>query len=264
MGVGAMGGALVAGLLDAGWAASDLTLVEQREDRLAELMNEIGCTGSTDPAEVIADQDVIVLAVKPQGIGEALALLADRVGSDQVIVALVAGVPLSVYERALPGVPVIRTMPNTPALIRQGVTGMAPGAHVTERHLGNARMVLEAVGIVEQVDEPDIDVITAISGSGPAYVFLLAEALMAAAQDQGLSESQADRVVRQLVKGAGALLAQSDMTAEDLRVQVTSPGGTTAAALATFEERGLRRIVADAAQAAADRSRELGAAAAAD
>ena len=264
MGVGAMGGALVSGLLDAGWTAGDLTLVEQREDRLAELLSDIGCSGSTDAAAVIDDQEVVVLAVKPQGIAEALELLAGRLGSEQVIVALVAGVPLAVYERALPGVPVIRTMPNTPALIRQGVTGMAAGAHVDDTHLANARMVLEAVGIVEQVAEPQIDVITAISGSGPAYVFLLAEALMDAAQQQGLSELQADRVVRQLIKGAGALLAESEMTAEELRVQVTSPGGTTAAALAEFEERGLRRIVADAALAAADRSRELGAAAASD
>ncbi len=264
IGVGAMGGALVRGLLDAGWTAADITLVEQRPDRLAELMGEIGCAGATDVADAISDQDVIVVAVKPQGIHEALAALAGRVAPSQVVVALVAGVPLSVYEAALGEVPIIRTMPNTPALIREGVTALAPGGHASPHHVAAARSVLEAVGRVEQVEEAAIDAVTAISGSGPAYVFLLAEALLAAARDLGLGVETADGLVRQLLKGAGALLAQSDRSPAQLREQVTSPGGTTAAALAVFEQGGFRELVADAVNAAADRSRELGEAAAAD
>jgi len=258
-----MGGALVSGLLDAGWDPTELTLVEQRADRLAELMEEIGCAGATDPGDVVGHQDVVVLAVKPQGVHEALDALRGRLDAAQVVVALVAGVPLSVYEAALGDVPVIRTMPNTPALIREGVTGIAPGAHATDMHVDRARSVLSAVGRVELVEESQIDAVTAISGSGPAYVFLLAESLVAAALEQGLSPETADGLVRQLLKGAGALLAQSEMTPEQLRVQVTSPGGTTAAALARFEEGGFRQLVADAVAAAAARSRELGDAASA-
>jgi pyrroline-5-carboxylate reductase len=262
MGVGAMGGALVTGLLDAGWPPSDLTLVEQRTDRLHELIELTGCHGFSDPESGIDGQDVIVLAVKPQGIHEALAALAGRVGSDQVVVALVAGVPLSVYERVLGEVPMIRTMPNTPALIREGVTGMAPGPHARPVHVERARAVLAAVGRVEEVTEEQIDAVTAISGSGPAYVFLLAESLMAAAMEQGLAPETADGLVRQLIKGAGALLAGSELGPDELRVQVTSPGGTTAAALGVFEAGGFRELVSDAVEAAAVRSRELGAAAA--
>ena len=253
-----MGGALVSGLLDAGWTPSDLTLVEQRRERLDELVAEIGCEGATDPAAVIDDQDVIVLAVKPQGIHAALEAMAGRLTSNQVVVALVAGVPISVYESVLGDVPVIRTMPNTPALIREGVTGVAPGSHATDEHLERARSVLSAVGRVEVVDEGQIDAVTAVSGSGPAYVFLLAESLTAAAREQGLSAETADGLVRQLLKGAGALLAQSEMTPEQLRMQVTSPGGTTAAALAVFEQGGFRDLIRDAVVAAANRSRELG------
>ena len=120
-----MGGALVSGLLGAGWRAEDIMLIEQRAERLVELTGETGCPGTADVATGVAGRDVIVLAVKPQGIHEALAALRGHVRPDQVLVALVAGVPLSVYEQALGEVPVVRTMPNTPALIREGATGMA-------------------------------------------------------------------------------------------------------------------------------------------
>ncbi len=257
-----MGGALVSGLLGAGWRAEDIMLIEQRAERLVELTGETGCPGTADVATGVAGRDVIVLAVKPQGIHEALAALRGHVRPDQVLVALVAGVPLSVYEQALGEVPVVRTMPNTPALIREGATGMAPGSFAQPVHVERARMVLEAVGRVEEVDEPQIDAVTAVSGSGPAYVFLLAEALIDAGIGLGLSPETADGLVRQLLRGAGALLAESDKTPAELRVQVTSPGGTTAAALAEFEAGGFRELVQRAVEAAARRSRELGEAAA--
>ncbi len=258
VGVGAMGGALLSGMLDAGWPAAEITLIEAYEPRADELRATTGCRTVSTPGEGIDGQDVVVLAVKPQGIHPALEALGGVVTDRQVVVALVAGVPLRVYEAALPGVPVIRTMPNTPALVGEGITAMAAGTLATEAHLASADAVLSAVGGVERVDEPLIDAVTAVSGSGPAYAYLLAEAMRAAGIDEGLDADMALRLAAQTIKGAGTMMVGSVDDPSVLRERVTSPGGTTAAALAVMEERGLRQIVAEAISAAAARSRELG------
>lgn len=253
-----MGGALLSGMLDAGWPAGAVTLIEAYQPRADELRATTACGVFATPAEGVDGQDVLVLAVKPQGIHPALESLRDVVTGDQVVLALVAGVPLSVYEAALPGVPVIRTMPNTPALVGEGITAMAAGSHANEDHVASAHAVLSAVGGVEQVDEPLIDAVTAVSGSGPAYAYLLAEAMRAAGIEEGLDADMALRLAAQTIKGAGTMMVGSDDDPSVLRERVTSPGGTTAAALAVMEERGLRQIVGDAVAAAAARSRELG------
>lgn len=253
-----MGGALLTGLLAAGWTPDDVTLVEAYEPRAEELRATTGCRVVDSPAGGVDGQQVVVLAVKPQGIHPALEQLAPVVNGDQVVVALVAGVPISVYERALGDIPVVRTMPNTPALIGEGVTGMAGGTHVTEEHAANARAVLSAVGGVEEVDESLIDAVTSVSGSGPAYAYLLAEAMTAAGIRQGLDPDVALRLASQTIKGAGAMMVASDDDPSILRERVTSPGGTTAAALGVMEEAGLRDIIDEAVAAAAARSRELG------
>lgn len=254
-----MGGALLTGLLKAGWTPEELTLIEAYEPRAAELRATTGCRTVGSPAEGIGSQDVVVLAVKPQDIHPALAQLAEVLTPDQVLVALVAGVPIPVYERALGGAPVIRTMPNTPALVGEGITACAPGSHATPGHMALARTVLSAVGGVEQVDEPLLDAVTAVSGSGPAYAYLLAEAMVAEGVRQGLDHDMALRLAGRTIKGAGALMEVSDEEPAELRRKVTSPGGTTAAALAVMESGGFTSLIGEAVAAATKRSRELGA-----
>jgi pyrroline-5-carboxylate reductase len=149
-------------------------------------------------------------------------------------------------------------MPNTPALVREGVTGIAAGRHAGEGHLAAARQVLDAVGSVRVMDESLLDAVTAVSGTGPAYVFLLAEAMTEAAMREGLPRDIAESFVNQTIRGAGHLLTDTHRSPAQLRYEVTSPGGTTAAAMHVLEERGFRALVEDAVRAAAVRSAELG------
>jgi pyrroline-5-carboxylate reductase len=156
-------------------------------------------------------------------------------------------------------VPVVRAMPNTPALVGEGVTGIAAGRFATEADVAKTRIVLEAVGSVRAMEESLLDAVTAVSGTGPAYVFLLAEALTDAAVREGLPRDVAESFVHQTIRGAGHLLTETGHGPSELRSQVTSPGGTTAAAMHILEERGFRAVVEDAVRAAAQRARELGA-----
>jgi len=259
VGVGAMGEALVRGLLRAGWAPGDVTGATRRPERRADVERRLGITCTLDPAAAAAGADVVVVAVKPYDVGAVLAGLRTVVRPEQVVLSLAAGVTTAFLEAALPGIPVVRAMPNTPALVGEGVAGVSPGLHADSGHVGYAERVLAAVGRVEVVDESLLDAVTAVSGSGPAYVFLLAEALTEAAVREGLPRDVAERLVHHTVRGAGHLLTETDLGPAALRSQVTSPGGTTAAALHVLEESGFRAIVEDAVAAAAARSRELGA-----
>ncbi len=162
------------------------------------------------------------------------------------------------YEEVLTEVPVVRAMPNTPAQIDAGVTALARGTLADDAAMDLASTVLGAVGATVFLDEPLLDAVTAVSGTGPAYVFILAEAMVEAAIREGLPWHAAEKLVEQTIRGAGMLLAQVDLTPARLRAQVTSPGGTTAAAVHVLEERGFRALVEDAVRAAAQRSRELG------
>jgi pyrroline-5-carboxylate reductase len=259
LGIGAMGRALVSGLLAAGWEPSDISGAVRREARMTRVTETLGIECHLDAAAAVADRDVVVVAVKPFDVPALLETVAGSVEPSQAVVSLAAGVSIEVYESALPGVPVVRAMPNTPALVGEGITGLAPGTHVDELHLQRAVAVLEAVGSVQVLEESLLDAVTAVSGTGPAYVFLLAEALIEAAIREGLPRDVAESFVHQTVRGAGHLLTETDDGAADLRAQVTSPGGTTAAAVHVLEERGFRALVEDAVRAAAHRSRELGA-----
>ncbi len=259
LGVGAMGESIVRGLLSAGWELPELVAAVRRETRLHDIETRIGIDCHLDAVEAVGDRSVIVVAVKPRDVVGLLEKIAGSVSSDQVVISLAAGVPLALYEEHLTDVPVVRAMPNTPSLVREGVTAIAGGTAVTEDHLARARRVLEAVGQVEVLDEALIDAVTAVSGSGPAYVFLLAEALEEAAVREGLPRDIAEALVHQTVRGAGHLLTETTIKSSELRAQVTSPGGTTAAAMHVLEERGFRAVLEDAVRAAAQRSRELGA-----
>lgn len=261
LGVGAMGEATAKGLLAAGWDRTELAVAVRRETRLHDIETRLRIECHLDPKTALAGRSVVVVAVKPRDVTSLLDQIAGAVDPDQVIVSMAAGVPISVYEDRLPGVPVIRAMPNTPSLVREGVTAIAAGRFANEDLIARTRRVLEAVGVVELMDESLLDAVTAISGSGPAYIFLLAEALTEAALREGLPHDIAEALVHQTVRGAGHLLTETSMKPSELRAQVTSPGGTTAAAMHVLEEKGFRALVEDAVAAAAERSRQLGAAA---
>lgn len=253
-----MGEALVAGLLGAGWAPEHISLCVRREDRADELARTTGCEVTLDPGEAIPGRRAIVVAVKPRDVPDVIASLDGRVGKDQLVVSLAAGVTTRTYEDSLGAVPVVRAMPNTPALVREGVTGLAPGRYAGPAHVEAAREVLGAVGSVRVMDESLLDAVTAVSGTGPAYVFLLAEALTEAAMREGLPRDIAESFVHRTIRGAGHLLTDTSKSPAVLRYEVTSPGGTTAAAMHILEERGFRALVEDAVRAAAVRARELG------
>lgn len=259
IGFGAMGEALTSGLLSAGWDPADLTLAARRPDKLESIRSRTGSEVTLDPVAAAAGKEVVVVAVKPRDVGPLLDQMAGAVTSGQVLLSIAAGVPTFTFEKMLGEIPVVRAMPNTPALVGEGVTGMASGRFTGAEHLAKARQVLEAVGEVRLMDESLLDAVTAVSGTGPAYVFLLAEALTEAAIREGLPRDIAESFVHQTIRGAGHLLTETGRSPFELRAQVTSPGGTTAAAVHVLEERGFRALVEDAVRAAAQRARELGA-----
>jgi pyrroline-5-carboxylate reductase len=258
LGVGAMGEALVTGLLTAGWPPEEIALCVRRPGRVEELRESTGAAVHLEAREAVAGKEVVVVAVKPRDVSGLLDSLAGGLTNDQLVLSVAAGVPTATFEGVLEGVPVVRAMPNTPALVGQAVTAMAGGRHTHPAHLEKARAILGAVGAVQILDEALLDAVTAVSGTGPAYVFLLAEALTEAAIREGLPRDIAEAFVHQTVRGAGHLLTDTELGPFELRAQVTSPGGTTAAAVHILEERGFRALVEDAVRAAAQRARELG------
>ncbi|MDP8958824.1 MAG: pyrroline-5-carboxylate reductase [Actinomycetota bacterium] len=261
LGAGAIGEALTVGLLAAGWQPQELTLAARRSERAAAVEERTAVRTLLDAADAASGKDVVVVSVKPRDVPQLLSQVAGHIRPQQVVLSLAAGVPTTVFEERLPDVPVVRAMPNTPALVGEGITAYAAGRQADDQALRRAEEVLESVGSSVRLDEQLLDAVTAVSGTGPAYLFLLAEALIEAAVREGLPRDVAERLVDQTVKGSGVLLVETGLTASELRAQVTSPGGTTAAAVHVLEERGFRALVEDAVRAAARRSRELGAAA---
>ena len=258
LGAGAMGEALLRGLLTAGWTPDSIGVAARRPERAEAVEAATGCRVSLDPVEAVAGRSVIVVATKPRDVAGLLDQIAKAVAPPQVVVSVAAGVPIQEFEKRLGEIAVVRAMPNTPALVGEAVTAVAAGTHANDDAVDAAVSVLSAVGKVRRLDESLIDAATAVSGTGPAYVFLLAEALIEAAVREGLPRDVAETLVHQTVRGAGHLLTDSDKNAAELRSQVTSPGGTTAAAVHVLEESGFRALVEDAVRAAAERARQLG------
>ncbi|MEY2467827.1 MAG: pyrroline-5-carboxylate reductase [Actinomycetota bacterium] len=250
-----MGEALLAGLLKANWAApSDIAVSEPVAERRAELTRRF-------PGVVVAEAPVqtdgAIVAVKPAYVAEASAALA-AAGCRRVL-SIAAGVPTATIEAALPpGTPVVRAMPNTPALVGAGASAIAPGSSATDDDVTWAESILSAVGIVVRVPEEQLDAVTGLSGSGPAYVFLVAEAMIAAGVEVGLPRDVASRLAIQTMFGAGRLLAESGDSPQELRAAVSSPNGTTVAGLAVLDELGVRDAFTAAVRRATERSRELG------
>ena len=250
-----MGEALLAGLLESGWATADeLTVVERIASRRDELVATF--PGVTITPAAVASQGAIV-AVKPADVDDACKELA-LAGVERVL-SIAAGVTTGALEAALGGeIPVVRAMPNTPAVVGLGASAIAAGVSVGDDDLAWATSILEAVGVVVRVKESQLDAVTGLSGSGPAYIFLVAETLIEAGVLMGLTREVAEVLAVQTIRGSGELLHSSDEHAAALRAAVTSPGGTTAAGLHQLELGGVRGAFLSAVQAATERSRDLG------
>lgn len=255
IGVGNMGGAVLAGLLAAGHDPASVMAGVRRPERATELTETYG-VAAVEPAAAAARADVLVLGVKPYQVVDVLGGLPLRDG--QLVISLAAGLTAASIEAAVPdGVGVVRVMPNTPLLIGEGMSVLSAGATASADQVAQAEELLRAIGAVVVVPESQIDAAAALSGSGPAYVFYVAEALIEAGVHLGLTRDVATRLVNQTLVGSALMLRETGEHPAVLRENVTSPGGTTAAALRVFEAAGLRGILLDAARANRDRSREI-------
>jgi pyrroline-5-carboxylate reductase len=259
LGGGKIGEALLSGLLRGERTPADVVVSEKHPERAAYLADTYGVK-TLEPAAAVAAARTLVLAVKPQDIDTLLAELRPAVGPEHLVVSVAAGVTTAHLEaRLAPGVPVVRCMPNTPALVDQAMTAVSAGAHADEAHLTVAESLLGAVGRVVRVPESQLDAVTALSGSGPAYFFFLVEAMIDAGILLGLPRALSAELIVQTAIGSAVMLRDSGEHPVQLREAVTSPGGTTIAAIRELEVHGVRAALLAAIEAACLRSRELGA-----
>lgn len=260
IGGGNMAEALVKGLLHAQvMPPANIIVSDVKTDRLAHFSEEHGVRSTQDNHGLVRECDVIVLAVKPQVIDKVLGLIGADVTSGKLVISVAAGVPVSAIEARLPdGAHVVRTMPNTPATVQAGATAIAPGTHATEADLEVARALFSAVGRVVTLDESLLDAVTGLSGSGPAYVMLMIEALADGGVKVGLHRDTALLLAAQTVYGSAKLLLDTGEHPGRLKDMVTSPGGTAIAGLHTLESGGLRRTLIDAVEVATNRAIALG------
>ncbi|NDL57727.1 pyrroline-5-carboxylate reductase [Phytoactinopolyspora mesophila] len=257
LGAGVMGEALLSGLVRAGKRVDELLVTERRPERVRELTDRYGVEAVDNPAAV-KRAETVVIVVKPQDMGSLLDEVATSVRPGQLIVSLAAGITTAFIESRLPaGTAVVRVMPNTPALVDEGMAAISPGSHCDDAHLREAEALLKPTGKVIRVPEKQLDVVTAISGSGPAYVFYVVEAMIEAGVHMGLPRVTATELVVQTLVGSAKLLRETGEHPTVLREGVTSPGGTTAAALRLLEEGRVRADFLGAIEAARDRSRAL-------
>jgi pyrroline-5-carboxylate reductase len=259
LGAGRIGEALIRGLLSSGWRdAADIRASTRREARVAELRERHGIEATRSNAEAAAGAALVVIAVKPQDLDTLLGEIGPLIRPEQTVLSVAAAIPTAAIERHLdPGVPVVRAMPNTPATVHQGIAGVCAGAHAQEEHLTLAEEALRHLGGVVRVSEPYMDAVTAVSGSGPAYFALLAEAMIEAGILLGLAREIATQLVVQTMLGTGMQLRDEKLHPVELREMVTSPGGTTIAAIRELEQAGVRAAFLNAIQAAMERSKQL-------
>ncbi|MGH8827930.1 MAG: pyrroline-5-carboxylate reductase [Jiangellaceae bacterium] len=257
LGAGVMGEALLSGLLRAGRRPAELLITERRRDRAVELTERYGVE-VVDNVAAVERADTVVIVVKPQDMAGLLDEVATAVRVDQLVVSLAAGITTAFVESRLPdGIAVVRVMPNTPALVDEGMAAVSAGSHCDEAHLREAEELMRSTGRVIRVPEKQQDAVTAISGSGPAYVFFVVESMIEAGVHLGLPRSTATELVVQTLVGSAKLLRETGEHPVVLRERVTSPGGTTAAALRLLEDGKVRADFLAAIEAARDRSREL-------
>jgi pyrroline-5-carboxylate reductase len=259
LGAGKAGEALIAGVLSSGWREpGEIVATARHQERVDEIVSRHGVRGTLSNSEAVHGAGVVVVGVKPQDIEGLLMEISDVVTSDQTVVSIAAAIPTALIESHLSDrVPVVRAMPNTPMTVHEGMAGIAPGAYAEEEHLVRAEEVLGSVGRTVRVDEGYMDAITAVSGSGPAYFALLAESMIEAGILLGLSREVSTELVVQTMLGTAKLLRDGKMHPVELREAVTSPGGTTIAAIRELEQAGVRAAFLNAIQAAMTRSKEL-------
>lgn len=259
LGAGNMANALVRGLLRAGVAPGRVSATVRREERRAELEKAYGIKVGFDNVAAAREAEVVVLAVKPQALDKLVREVAPVIDRSKLVISIAAGVPIAAMERHLgEGARIVRAMPNTPCLVGQGATGIAGGEHATKDDVTLATALFESVGLTAVLDETLLDAVTGLSGSGPAYIFLIIEALSDAGVKVGLSRHVALKLAAQTVLGSARLLLETGTHPGELKDQVTSPGGTAIAGLHTLEAGGLRTTLIDAVEAATNRARELG------
>jgi pyrroline-5-carboxylate reductase len=266
LGGGNMAEALIRGLVRGGHARPDhIWASGPRAERMTLLAEQYAIRTTTDNCALAAAADLLVLAVKPQILDRVLVEVSGSIRPHALVVSLAAGVPTRAIERRLPGkMRVVRSMPNTPAVVSAGATAIARGTHADDGDLATARLMFDSVGLTVVLEEGQLDAVTGLSGSGPAYVFLIIEALADAGVKVGLSRRTAQKLAAQTVMGAAKLLLDTDGHPGQLKDMVTSPGGTAISGLHTLEQGGLRTTLINAVEAATNRSRELGLAAAAN
>lgn len=257
VGAGVMGETLIAGLLRAGWTPSQITAVDRYAPRLEELTAKYGIAAAALD-QAVAAASAVVVVVKPQDTAEVLPQVAASLQSGALVVSLCAGVTTAQIEAVMPeGTAVVRVMPNTPAQVDEGMAAISGGSAATPQNLEFVTSMLEAVGKVVTVPEKYQDAVTAISGSGPAYLFFVVEAMIDAGVMLGLPRDIATTLVVQTMYGSAKLLSDSGLHPTQLRERVTSPGGTTAAALRELEDHRVKAAFMTAIEAARDRSRDL-------
>ena len=261
LGAGKIGESLLAGLLTSGWREPpEIVVTGRRAERVQELVERYGVEGTVSNAEAVARATVVVIAVKPQDFDVLLGEIGGLLSPEQTVLSVAAAIPTAAIEaRVTPGVPVVRAMPNAPATVHEGVAGVCAGRHADDAHLAVAEDVLAHVGSVVRVPERYMDAVTAVSGSGPAYFALLAEAMIEAGILLGLSREISTQLVVQTMLGTARLLRDEGIHPVELRETVTSPGGTTIRAIRELERAGVRAAFLNAIQAAMERSRELAA-----
>jgi pyrroline-5-carboxylate reductase len=259
LGAGKIGESLLAGLLSSEWRTPDEVAVTGRRDgRIAELHERYGVPATLSNAEAVAGAALVVVSVKPQDIEALLSEVSGHLKPEQTVLSVAAAIPTSAIERHLEGeIPVVRSMPNAPATVHEGIAGVCAGTHAREEHLRLAEEALAHLGAVVRVPERYMDAVTAVSGSGPAYFALLAEAMIEAGILLGLGREVSTQLVVQTMLGTAKLLRDERMHPVELREAVTSPGGTTISAIRELEQAGVRAAFLNAIQAAMDRSREL-------
>ncbi len=257
IGAGVMGETLLSGLVRAGRRVDQLMVGEKRSERARELEERYGVAVVSN-REATAKADTVALVVKPQDMGDVLDEIASDLRPGQLLVSLAAGITTAFIESRVPaGVAVVRVMPNTPALVDEGMAAISPGSHCDEAHLAEVEALMASTGKVLRIPEKQMDAVTAISGSGPAYIFFVVESMIEAGVHLGLPRATATELVVQTLVGSAAMLRETGTHPVVLREQVTSPGGTTASALRELEIHKVRAAFLAAMEAARNRSREL-------
>lgn len=260
IGGGNMGSALIRGLLVSGRAEVDqIVCYDPSPEAAGRLVDEHGITITDGNQDLVQRADVVVLAIKPQNLPEVLKTIAPAVGPNHLVVSIAAGVTITTIAAALGAdVPIVRVMPNTPALVLAGASAMCPGPGADQDHLARARALFDAVGLTVVVEEKNMDTVTGLSGGGPAYVAVFLEALADGAVRMGLPRKEALLLAAQTVLGSAKLAVESGRHPGQLKDMVTSPGGTTIAGMFALEQGAFRAAVMDAVARAAERSAELG------